>query len=523
MKIFSKISILLLVLSLVLTGCDVNISTQEYISSIEETESLTESGSEKATTSGDEAQSTEGESQTTGDESQTTEGESQTTSDESQTTGGEESTTENKEDILDLNPAPDSEISIISAIAIGQTYSHNQFSQNKYYVRGTVSEIVSSSKGSLNIQDSRGNTLLIYQTYNSDGSVKYSSMSSKPQVGDTVLIYGIIGNYDGISEMKNGWIISFSAGSSGGGSTPNIGDDPYENISKSQFYANYKPATSWEDAYWRTQHNFMSGTIALQDQRPTISSYQPKQNGVFEKNYSMLYSDDGNTYYVLDAYGNVAMEIYRGGAYVMLEEVAAYVFAFGTIPPNYNPDKYATNSSSSPWGEYLRLNNSKFSGNTSSYPYEPELPDITGCGGRTQYYEIDIGTTGTDCDPGYTAALYNNGSRIIRGAARIVYGRRDINGNGAFEANEIYVFYTYNHYNDFQEYLNYYGGWGEMFGNITGGGTISSKTHYNPTDYVPVIGVYFANSKSTPTPQYEDIAIYFIDTRHLYYTSQMCA
>ena len=48
----------------------------------------------------------------------------------------------------------------------------------------------------------------------------------------------------------------------------------------------------------------------------------------------------------------------------------------------------------------------------------------------------------------------------------------------------MYVFYTHNHYNDFREYLNYYGGWGEMFGNVTGGGTYSSKTDYNPTPYV---------------------------------------
>ena len=33
-------------------------------------------------------------------------------------------------------------------------------------------------------------------------------------------------------------------------------------------------------------------------------------------------------------------------------------------------------------------------------------------------------------------------------------------------------------------FYNYYNGWGEMFGNITGGGTISSKVDYNPTPYV---------------------------------------
>ena len=58
------------------------------------------------------------------------------------------------------------------------------------------------------------------------------------------------------------------------------------------------------------------------------------------------------------------------------------------------------------------------------------------------------------------------------------YAFKDLNRNGEFEENEVYVFYTHNHYNDFREYLNYYGGWGEIFGNITGGGMISSKYNY---------------------------------------------
>ena len=68
-----------------------------------------------------------------------------------------------------------------------------------------------------------------------------------------------------------------------------------------------------------------------------------------------------------------------------------------------------------------------------------------------------------------------------------MYSRYDKNGNNIIDLDEKYLFYTYNHYNDFQEYLNYEGGWGEMFGNITGGGTMSSKYDYNPTPYVAVI------------------------------------
>ncbi len=262
--------------------------------------------------------------------------------------------------------------------------------------------------------------------------------------------------------------------------------DPYTDVDKTEFYKNYQPATSYMDAYYRSQHYLMSGSIDEQDQEPTLANYQPMENGKYVRNTSALYSDDGNVYYVLDGDGKIVNKIYKGGAYVTLEEVAAYLMAFGTVPANYVSSKKAS-PSSSPWGEYLRLNYSKFSGNTSKYPYEPVLPDISGCGGSLQYYEIDIGTTGTDCDPSYYPDVYNDGYSITRGAARIVFTVYDINGNRIIDVNEKYLFYTYNHYNDFQEYLNYEGGWGEMFGNITGGGTISSKYDYNPTPYVEVV------------------------------------
>lgn len=259
--------------------------------------------------------------------------------------------------------------------------------------------------------------------------------------------------------------------------------DPYMNMSAEEFYRNYTEAKSYMDAYYRSLHGFMSGSIADQDQEPTISSYQPKQNGALVRNTTAYYSSDGNTYYIVNAYGEIVNHVYRGGGYVTLEEVAAYVLAFGDIPANYVSSKNATPTNSI-WGEYLRLNHSSFSGSTSKYPYEPELPNISGCGGDLYYYEIDLGTTGTDCDPSYDITEYNNGRYITRGAARIVYTRFDKNKNKIIDVNEKYVFYTYNHYNDFQEYLNYEGGWGEMFGNITGGGTLSSKKHYNPTPYV---------------------------------------
>ena len=175
--------------------------------------------------------------------------------------------------------------------------------------------------------------------------------------------------------------------------------------------------------------------------------------------------------------------------------VATFFAVLVALRANYISKK-SGNPSSNIWKEYLRLNHSAFSGSTTKYPYEPELPNISGCGGDLYYYEIDLGTTGTDCDPGYAVVEYNNGSKITRGAARIVYTRYDRNNNQIIDINEKYVFYTYNHYNDFQEYLNYEGGWGEMFGNITGGGTLSSKTDYNPTSYVEVERTNFVLTSS---------------------------
>ena len=174
-----------------------------------------------------------------------------------------------------------------------------------------------------------------------------------------------------------------------------------------------------------------------------LNSNKAPQSFAIDHDNDAIYSNDMNTYYIVDGYGNIVNKIYRGGGYVTLEEVAAYVLAFGDIPANY-VSKKSGSPSTSVWGKYLRLNHSQFSGSTSKYPYEPELPNISGCGGSYYYYELDIGTTGTDCDPSYDAVEYNNGSRITRGAARIVYSNSTTSGKALTDINEKYLFYTYN-------------------------------------------------------------------------------
>ena len=116
-------------------------------------------------------------------------------------------------------------------------------------------------------------------------------------------------------------------------------------------------------------------------------------------------------------------------------------------------------------------------------------------------------------DIGISGSARIDGNCTGTGEIRISGAMRcdgDIKGNGITDPTDVvYVFYTYNHYNDFREYLNYYGGWGEMFGNITGGGTISSKTDCNPTPYVPVA----EGSLSTNAVEADCVTYAWIDRR----------
>ena len=349
-----------------------------------------------------------------------------------------------------------------------------------YTLTGVISALdgdYSSSKGIclyMNVNEPNHRSMYCYQLKGAGANLI--------NVGDTITVQGSIKNYQGMVEFDKGCTLTAYTLAN---DKPSDENDPYADVSKAEFYANYTVATSNEDAYYRSLHGFMSGELTVPDQAPTLSPYRPKVGTAYVRNNAMRYEENGKAYVVTDVYGEEAFTVYKDGAYITLEEVAAYVYAFGTYPKNYTVSKN-TSPSDSIWVEYLRVNHTSFSGDTSRYPYEPKLPNISGCGGNLNYYEMDIGTTGTDCDPAYPAALYNDGRTIDRGAARIVYGKRDIDGDGIYEQGEHHVFYTYNHYNDFQEYLNYQGGWGEMFGNITGGGTISSKYDCNPTDYVPV-------------------------------------
>lgn len=104
-------------------------------------------------------------------------------------------------------PAADSVLTIEQAIALGSSFEHNTYTTDKYYVTGVITEVYNTQYGNMKISVDGGATILtIYGTYSADGKTAYNAMSVKPIAGETVTIYGIIGQYNGTPQIKNGWI-----------------------------------------------------------------------------------------------------------------------------------------------------------------------------------------------------------------------------------------------------------------------------------------------------------------------------
>ena len=103
----------------------------------------------------------------------------------------------------DLTPVKD-------AIDIALGKEHNTYTDGKYLVGGIITEVYNTTYGNMKITDENGNILTIYGTYGADGANRYDALEAKPVAGDYVVVFGILGQYSGTAQMKNGWIISFT-------------------------------------------------------------------------------------------------------------------------------------------------------------------------------------------------------------------------------------------------------------------------------------------------------------------------
>ncbi len=102
-------------------------------------------------------------------------------------------------------PDANSNVTIKNALEIGLAHAHNTYTQNKYYITGEIDEIVNEQYGNMYIKDREGNRLYLYGTY--VAGIPFGDLDKKPAVGDTIKVYGAIGQYNDAAQIKNSTIV----------------------------------------------------------------------------------------------------------------------------------------------------------------------------------------------------------------------------------------------------------------------------------------------------------------------------
>ena len=72
--------------------------------------------------------------------------------------------------------------------------------------------------------------------------------------------------------------------------------DPYEGMSKEEFYTDYSPACCYADASYRSKHYFLSGALEVPGQYAQVAENQPTTaDGMRIRNTDCFYEDNGKT------------------------------------------------------------------------------------------------------------------------------------------------------------------------------------------------------------------------------------
>ena len=104
-------------------------------------------------------------------------------------------------------PVDPTNTSIVDALEIGGAKEHNTYTEEKYTLTGTVTNVYNTVYGNFYLKDSEGNQICIYGLYSEDGQTRYDAMTYKPVEGDVVTVTGILGRYNDTIQMKSGWLV----------------------------------------------------------------------------------------------------------------------------------------------------------------------------------------------------------------------------------------------------------------------------------------------------------------------------
>jgi len=190
-------------------------------------------------------------------------------------------------------PAADSTLTIVGAVTLGDSMAHNTTTTGKYYVTGVVQEIKHTTYGNMYIVDENGNSIYVYGTYSADGSARYDAMDVKPVAGDTVTLYGVVGNYNG-AQIKNAWITAHTAAAP---STPNTPSTPETGASTTISFADKGNRTEFTSEIQVWEQNGITVTNNKGGSTNAVADYANPAR--FYKNSELIIAYPGMTKIVI--------------------------------------------------------------------------------------------------------------------------------------------------------------------------------------------------------------------------------
>ena len=101
---------------------------------------------------------------------------------------------------------PISTITIEQANNIGMNMTHNTYTEELYYIVGTIDSIVGTDYGNMYIKDGDF-SIYIYGLYDATGKIRYDAMDPQPLAKDTIKVLSSVGKYNNDVQLKNAKVI----------------------------------------------------------------------------------------------------------------------------------------------------------------------------------------------------------------------------------------------------------------------------------------------------------------------------
>lgn len=109
----------------------------------------------------------------------------------------------------DDKPDPWTDYDIITiAKALELCGEPGNLTEERYYIRGTITEMKNAAYGEMTISDGT-DSIYVYGTFSADGALTYAQLTDKAFTGDEVLLHCTLQNFNGTREVKNARLIDF--------------------------------------------------------------------------------------------------------------------------------------------------------------------------------------------------------------------------------------------------------------------------------------------------------------------------